>query len=114
VSGIVLSDGTPVAGAIVHLHHALATRQCGPYGLSATTDAAGGFSFQGRKELELLVVAGDRLDRWAMCIEANGQFFEGCRAIGIGHPPQRISFTCELQATSRPAPRGKGICRPGT
>ncbi len=113
VSGVVLSDGVPAPSTTVHLHHSLDRKQCGPSKLFSTTDAAGTFSFNGRKELELLVVMGDRPNRWALCIESNGQFIDGWRAIGVGYPPNQISFTCDLQSEPQLAQRGRGICRPG-
>lgn len=112
VSGVVLSDGAPLAGARVHLHPSLTSAPCGPSRLSTTTDAGGGFSFKGRKALELLVVVGDRPDRWALCIESGGEFIDGWRATGVGYPPERIAFTCDVQATPQPAQRGGGICHP--
>lgn len=113
VSGVVLSDGMPVADAIVHIHHSLKENQCAASSLHARTDADGLFSFTGRKELKLLfVVAGDRQDLWALCIESNGQFTDGWRSMGLGYPPEQLSFTCDLKARAERGARGRGICRP--
>lgn len=106
------SGGTLVAGTTVHLHPSLTGRQCAPSALSAVTNADGAFSFKGRKALEFLVVIGNRLNRWALCIEADGQFIDGWRTIGVGYPPERISFTCDLQAASQRAQGGNGVCCP--
>ena len=111
ISGIVLSDGAPVAGARIYVHHSLSAEQCGPSKISATTDLEGKFAFTGRKEVQLLVVMGDRLDRWALCIESDGRFIDGWRANGIGYPPSRSSFTCDVNAASQAGPSGRGICR---
>jgi hypothetical protein len=112
VSGVVLSNDTPVAGATIHIHDALTAGQCGPSSLSVTTDREGGFSFEGRRRLELLAVMGDRLNRWALCIELDGRFVAGWQANGVGYPPKQIVFTCDLQANARSAPGGSGLCRP--
>lgn len=113
VSGVVLSDGMPVADAVVHIHHALRGNRCAASKLHARTDADGLFSFTGHKELKLLfVVAGDRQDLWALCIESNGEFTDGWRAMGVGYPPEQISFTCDLKSRDEQGARGRGICRP--
>lgn len=112
VVGVVLSNDLPVEGAVVHFHHALTAQRCGPSKLTATTDSHGRFHFDGRKALELLVVIGDRPNRWALCIESDGQFFEGWRAFGMGYPPERISFACDLRGTPQMAQRERGVCRP--
>lgn len=114
VTGAVFSVGEPVSGAVVYVHTSLANTQCGPSKLSTSTDSNGAFSFRGRKKIELLLVLGDRVNRWALCIEANGQFYEGWRSIGVGYPPQHASFTCDLEARSQPGHGGEGICRSGT
>lgn len=111
VSGIVLSDGAAVAGARVYVHPYLSDEQCEPSKISATTDLEGRFAFTGRKELELLVIMGDRLDRWALCIESDGRFIDGWRANDIGYPPPRVSFACELKAASQEGRSGRGVCR---
>ncbi|WP_447938818.1 hypothetical protein [Pseudoxanthomonas mexicana] len=112
VAGVVLSDGLPVAGAVVHFHHALTAQGCGSSKLTATTDSHGRFSFDGRKAFELFAVIGDRPNRWALCIESDDQFIEGWRAFGMGYPPERISFVCDLRETPQVASRGRGVCRP--
>lgn len=112
VAGVVLSHGLPVAGAVVHLHHALTAQRCGSSKFTATTDSRGRFSFEGHKAFELFAVVGDRPNRWALCIESDDQFTEGWRAFGMGYPPERISFVCDLREAPQMASRGRGVCRP--
>lgn len=107
VSGVVLRDGAPAAGAEVVL-----TTRFSKSAATARTDADGRFKLGPLSELQFTkTLLGDPLYIYALTIKvAGGAEYRGLEGRGMGYPPRELAVTCDL---SRPLGQGQALsyCR---
>lgn len=111
VSGVVTRSGLPVSGAQVHVLTPFRDLQCSPSPFSAVTDEHGKFVVDGKRELELLLVVGDRVAYWGLCIEeSDGTMTEALRDSSMGYPPAAVQLDCDLDRPPVERGRVSGVC----
>lgn len=111
VSGVVTRSGVPVIGAHVHVLTPFRNGQCAPSPYAAVTDGNGAFIIDGDRDLELLLVVGDRIAAWGVCVEeADGTMTEAMRDSSMGYPPAEVELRCDLDRPSVERDNVTGVC----
>ena len=112
VFGSVLRGDIPVSGIEVFVVPYLHPDGCEETRYSDMTDDLGRFSISGERNTEwFVVVMGNRLNSWGICIKEDGEFIEGWSAGGIGYPPKEANFVCDLEVSNNEEQQYYGICR---
>jgi hypothetical protein len=101
VTGLVLDEGAPVAGAHVELSARFTTKK-----LTATTESNGHFRVGPIRHLELTrALLGDPLFGYSLVISRDGTTFTGADQFGLGFSPSNIDLICDLAGPVRTSPR---------
>ncbi len=113
LDGVVTVNGVPAAGlkVFVHKHTYGQGPECPVSEVKVSTDAQGRFHFDEVTELRLLMMMGDPLSTWAICITGpNGQVL-GWRNYAMGYAEPKVSFACELTDGTRAGQVERGVCK---
>lgn len=112
ISGRVVRDAQAVSGVKVSYQRVISAAGCDKAHDSALTDHEGAFSIPRREEFRFwAVVAGDPSNRWGICLYPQGGPVLGWVGRGLGVPPERATFECNLSASEAESGGGFGICR---
>ncbi len=110
VSGRILLNGTPVAGAKVYVVDRLKSKDCSASKLEATTSPSGVFSIESTRAFEWSM-PGDRLVDLSVCVNYNGEWVMGYRESHVGYPRSKVHLECDLSAPGRSVSTTNGSCR---
>lgn len=101
IEGVVLRDGTPLAGAVVRLDATFAPE------IEARTDASGKFALGPVTKLFLTKGFGDPVYKYNLTIEAADGRYLGLARSELGAAPDDFSVVCDLARPQREERRGR-------
>ena len=110
VTGQILQNGQPVAGAQVFVLSYLRQKACSESDSAANTDLNGRFSIAEVRETRFVLAFGDPGEVWGICIQHNGNFTVGWRAGGIGISPRSATVKCDISQSEQQGWDGSGVC----
>jgi len=110
VNGLITLNNQPVVGAEIRLYKQKKLNQCSESKYMSLSDEKGRFYFKGNRDFRFLIVVGDPVTSWGMCIRYQNQDYKGWTFKRIGYAPKEISVNCELTAEANEIGFGVGIC----
>ena len=110
VTGQILADGQPIAGAKVFVLRYLRQKACSESDSEASTDLNGKFFISELRETRFVLALGDPGEVWGICIQHNGNFIVGWRALGIGISPRNATVKCDISLSEQDDKDGSGVC----
>ena len=107
ISGKLVGPSGPLEGVKIALLHNAETESCDNPDQAVLTTRDGNFKFAPKREFQLAMTFGDRLDRWMLCVEgADGALLKWSDE-GYWGGPRKESLVCRTEAS-----QGRLQCEP--
>ena len=99
ISGKLVGPSGPLEGVKIALLHNAETESCDNPDQAVLTTRDGNFKFAPKREFQLAMTFGDRLDRWMLCVEgADGALLKWGDE-GYWGGPRKQSLVCRTEAS---------------
>ena len=97
ISGDLIGPSGPLEGVRIALLHNAETESCENPDQVVLTTRDGTFKFAPKREFQLAMVFGDRLDQWSLCIMTASGSVVSWRDQGYWGGPRKQNLSCRLE-----------------